>query len=121
MDLTEAIKNRVRKVIIQALPKEQVDEFIQHEFDYLFEKRDRGYHNRKTSEFERMVQEQLTELIKAEIKQWLNENFKKVFDEKTGTEQVVLKVTTALVPMVQEALTRSLIGQVLQELQSKVH
>jgi len=66
----EIVRDRVRKVIFEAVPDEQIDKLINKEYERLFQKDGSYYGNKAVSPFERMVRTELEDVYKGKIQEF---------------------------------------------------
>lgn len=63
--IEDVIRDKVRRVIVEAIPDEQVDDLIKKEYDKFFE--DVGGYHTKPSPFKMMVQAEIESIMSKKI------------------------------------------------------
>ena len=117
-DVTQHIRDRVRAVLLEALPEEALDQAIQAEWSRFFVSTKDRYGSEHASPFSDMVQSLLAERVRAKVIGWLDANFEQEWDGRT--QKLVGPLVAELVPIVQERMHVELVSQALNDLRGRL-
>jgi hypothetical protein len=107
IDLTAQIRERVRQVLYAAIPDDALDALIRHEHDEFFKDNKDRYDNLVPSKFSQIVQSELRDGLKAFIKNWMDDNLHRKWDDDDLALKFVGPVVEKLVPVVQAEMARN--------------
>ena len=85
MELTDVIRDKVRKALVLSLPPEELDKYIKDEWEDFFTQDKRGYQPK--SGFQLLLQEEIKARVAKGLKKWMDENFTR---EWNGQEERLL-------------------------------
>ena len=119
-DITSHIRSRVREVIISSVPDGQVDAMIRSEIQAFFKDKEDRYGKVTNSPFKEIVREEIRALITAEVKGWLDENFKTEWDSVTQSQVMTGEMVKGLIPVIQQKMVSDMIGQALYSFKSQI-
>ena len=120
-DLTTAIRNRVRGVIIDAIPDEQVDEMIRAEFQGFFKERKVNYgRDVAPSRFAELIKKHIEALLNEKIREWLDKNFDQVWSDD-DCELLVGEMVGEFTPIVQKKMAADIVSRALFEFKNTLN
>lgn len=118
MELSDVIRNKVRKALVLALPPEDLDKYIKEEWDSFFKEEQLGYY-KQPSTFQLMLHEEIQNRVRLQLKKWMDENFEKTW---VGKEELLIgEMVEKFTPIVLKRLSYGLASQVLSEISQRLH
>jgi hypothetical protein len=110
MELTDIIRNKVRKALVLSLPPEKLDGYIREEWDRFFKADDRGYYSHP-SQFKEMVLDEIRHRVRKQIIKWMDENFIKEWDGQQ--EKFLGDMVKKLTPIVMDEMATKVASETL--------
>ncbi len=116
MELTDVIRDKVRKALVLSLPPEKLDDYIKEEWEDFFDKDKRDYPSK--TDFQLLLQEEIKARIAKGLKKWMDENFTQ---EWNGHEQKLLgDMVKKFTPIVMQELSTSLASAALSMIHQRL-
>jgi uncharacterized membrane protein YheB (UPF0754 family) len=103
-DVTEHIRNKVRQVLVSEIPDDQMDAMIKREFANYFREGSTTYPYESSGDGMKIIREEISNIIRQKVKDWLDKNFQREWDDVTNSEKLVGEAVAKLAPIVQNAL-----------------
>ena len=111
-DFESIVRDKIRKVLFDSIPDEQIDTLIKAQYAKLFEKSRDRYDNVQDSEFNRMVNTEIQKTMTIQIKETVERCFKEQWTQELSDrilEDVVKKfATSAIAGLAQDLVAMSL-------------
>lgn len=114
----EKVRSKVREVLLDAMPQDAIDGLIQAEYKNFFQDKTTGdsWNKKTTNEFREMVQrvmtEELTPVIKEQIKKYIDSN------QPYNTAEGVSALARQLAPAVAESIHASIASNLLNRIRN---
>lgn len=111
----EIVRDRVRTIIMEAVPASEIDKLVKREYDSFFEDSKDPYNRHQVSPFKTMVkgflQDQIKELVKKEVESVLLQEY-----NPSGMGRKVMQDTVReMTPIVMQAMSETLISAALEQ------
>jgi uncharacterized protein YajQ (UPF0234 family) len=118
--LGDAVKDKVRKAMMDAIPDEALQALIKAEFDNFFQDQSNRYDNGKTpSPFKVMVRNEIEKAVSQKVRDLIQEQTAKIVTEWDGDNHRVLgDLVTKLAPAALEGVMHTIAGRTLQGLRN---
>lgn len=116
-DVTSHIRGKVREVIVGAIPDEQMDAMIKAEFDAFFKTKS-DYGREVISEFSKIVRGELDSFMRKSIREWLDSNFNREWND--GVQRMVGEAVAELALVVQNRIVVDITQQALADLRNRL-
>ncbi len=116
-DITAHIRDRVRSVIVSAMPDEQIDAMIGAEHRQFTSSKNKYGHD-IDSPFALMVRAEITRRIKEKVLAWLDENFDTIYED--GESKMTGELVAAFVPVAQKAMVEEMVSTALAGIRNRL-
>jgi hypothetical protein len=121
-DVTSHIRDKVREVLVAAIPDEQMDEMIEREFDAFFARKSVSVHGTRTepSKFSRVVEHAVEQEIKERLKTWMSKNFEMKWGKYGGPDKLTGEMVEKFIPIAQSKMMSDMVQQAMANIQSSL-
>lgn len=108
----DIVRDRVRKIIMDAVPDGQIDSLVKKEYEAFFEDRvSSGYHKEVIpSDFKKMVQVEIKAMVESKIKEYIGTKMTNLWDSNTHGNKLLEEVTRAYAPVAMQAVMADIVS-----------
>lgn len=117
-DITQHLREKVREVLINSIPDENMDAMLMAEIKAYFHGT-QEYGRIQRSSFSVQVDGMLQEIVKEKVKAWLDTNFEVVWED--NTQKLMGAVVAELIPVVQQKYMSDMVSRVLSEIRNRTY
>jgi hypothetical protein len=118
-DVTEHIRNEVRRVFVSSIPDEQMDLMIKKEFETFWDRGKSDYPSRQPGDGVKIVREEIERRTREAVVKWMDANFALRYNEQ-GVPLLVGELVKELAPIVQAAIVADITQRTIAEIQKKL-
>lgn len=118
----DIIRDKVRKLIIETVPDEQINMLIKKEFDSFFTDYKKTPYDRDTSPspFKQLVQEQLKTFFNEKIQVYVHTHCQDFWNDEAQGMRLTKEMTEALAPSALRSLTTEIVARSMQALRQSL-
>lgn len=117
VSLADAIRDRVRKTMFDAIPDGAIDAMVTKEYELFFSKKDSYGHN-KQSEFEQVVRKEIGLAMQETLKATVQELMAQQYNSETEKYEFVTKAVQELGPLIWAQIQAQMIQTAMGNIQS---
>lgn len=116
-DITQHLRDKVREVLINSIPEDNMDAMLQAEIKAYFHGA-QEYGRTQRSSFSVQVEGMLQEIVQEKVRVWLDTNFEVVWGQE-GTQKLMGEVVAELIPVVQQKYMADMVSRILGEIRTR--
>lgn len=113
----DIVRDKVRTVIMEAVPAEQIDQLIKKEYDAFFAKT----HSYNPSEFEKLVKIMIDEYIRIKAQESIKAVIANEWDATSSGQKLLDEAVTKLAPLALQSVAAALVGNAVYNLQQSLN
>jgi len=118
----DIVRDRVRKIIMDAVPDGQIDSLVKKEYDAFFEDRvSTGYHKEVIpSDFKKMVQAEIKAMVESKIKEHVCARITNKWDSDLHGNKLLEEVTKAYAPLAMQSVMENIVSVSLNKFRDQL-
>lgn len=107
----DLIRDKIRTVIMNTIPDDQIDALINREYKYFFEDRIEGNYNKTVvqSPFKVIVNDEIRKFVTAKIQEFIKTKMTNVWDSEVNGNRLLEEVVKSHAPLAMESIMRNIV------------
>lgn len=121
VSLGDVVREKVKKVLLDAIPEESINSLIKKEYEQFFEENKDRYNNRPVgpSPFSLLIKAEIEVQLKVLVKDKINEQLKDMKYDSDG--QFMGDMVAKMAPFVLEGISKSIASHCIQQLRNHIN